>query len=246
MRSRRSALQPSVFSESAQNSENLSIWRWKIKQFKKCNLIKIIHFLRSNFCHFGFEWWEMFGRTCAICLRIPVAVGSHGVEPDKIWDRFPWMVFHWMFSSFRPFVCVGRKDFEELTEFWVANNSPAKWPNWLILFSLSPQNRKLIQIKFVLKEMDSLYLDELRSTISQLMLNLESLPVSSKGGDSKYGLQKLKRYNQRWVFKRSSQIPLLRPIYGLPSLLNVRTCRRAPSRTTLSRTLSRCGSLVVV
>lgn len=46
--------------------------------------------------------------------------------------------------------------------------------------------------------MDSLYLDELRSTISQLMLNLESLPVSSKGGtDSKYGLQKLKRYNQR-------------------------------------------------
>ena len=67
------------------------------------------------------------------------------------------------------------------------------------LFCLSPQNRKLIQIKFVLKEMDSLYLDELRSTISQLMLNLESLPVSSKGGDSKYGLQKLKRYNQRWV-----------------------------------------------
>lgn len=47
--------------------------------------------------------------------------------------------------------------------------------------------------------MDSLYLDELRSTISQLMLNLESLPVSKGGTDSKYGLQKLKRYNQRYV-----------------------------------------------
>lgn len=46
--------------------------------------------------------------------------------------------------------------------------------------------------------MDSLYLDELRTTISQLMLNLESLPVTKGGGtDSKYGLQKLKRYNQR-------------------------------------------------
>lgn len=51
--------------------------------------------------------------------------------------------------------------------------------------------------KFVLKEMDSLYVDEMRSSINQLMLNLESQPVSKGGADSKYGLQKLKKYNHR-------------------------------------------------
>ncbi|GFS59936.1 calcium-dependent secretion activator, partial [Nephila pilipes] len=57
-------------------------------------------------------------------------------------------------------------------------------------------NRKLMP-KFVLKEMEILYIEELRSSINQLMLNLESLPVSKGGADGKYGLQKLKRYNHR-------------------------------------------------
>lgn len=56
------------------------------------------------------------------------------------------------------------------------------------------KNRKLMP-KFVLKEMESLHVEELRSSINQLMLNLESLPVSKGSAESKYGLQKLKRYN---------------------------------------------------
>ena len=44
--------------------------------------------------------------------------------------------------------------------------------------------------------MESMYVEELRSSINLLMANLESLPVS-KGQDSKYSsLQKLKRYNR--------------------------------------------------
>jgi hypothetical protein len=58
------------------------------------------------------------------------------------------------------------------------------------------KNRKLMP-KFVLKEMDLLYLDELRSTINQLMANLESLPITKNPTESKYGLQKLKKYNHR-------------------------------------------------
>ncbi|RWS05469.1 calcium-dependent secretion activator-like protein [Dinothrombium tinctorium] len=65
------------------------------------------------------------------------------------------------------------------------------------------KNRKLMP-KFVLKEMELLYIDELRSSINQLMVNLESLPVAKGGADSKYGLQKLKRYNHR------SQVSLAR------------------------------------
>ncbi|KQS47970.1 uncharacterized protein Dere_GG13050, isoform C [Drosophila erecta] len=56
------------------------------------------------------------------------------------------------------------------------------------------KNRKLMP-KFVLKEMESLYVEELKSSINLLMANLESLPVSKGSMDSKYGLQKLKRYN---------------------------------------------------
>ncbi|XP_064486582.1 calcium-dependent secretion activator 1-like isoform X3 [Ornithodoros turicata] len=56
------------------------------------------------------------------------------------------------------------------------------------------KNRKLMP-KFVLKEMESLHIEELRSSINQLMVNLESLPVSKGSAESKYGLQKLKRYN---------------------------------------------------
>ncbi|XP_014246140.1 calcium-dependent secretion activator isoform X2 [Cimex lectularius] len=58
------------------------------------------------------------------------------------------------------------------------------------------KNRKLMP-KFVLKEMESLYIEELKSSINLLMANLESLPVSKGTIDSKYGLQKLKRYNHR-------------------------------------------------
>ncbi|GAB0088053.1 Calcium-dependent secretion activator [Sergentomyia squamirostris] len=58
------------------------------------------------------------------------------------------------------------------------------------------RNRKLMP-KFVLKEMESLYIEELKSSINLLMANLESLPVSKGSMDSKYGLQKLKRYNHR-------------------------------------------------
>ncbi|XP_050314214.1 calcium-dependent secretion activator isoform X4 [Anthonomus grandis grandis] len=58
------------------------------------------------------------------------------------------------------------------------------------------KNRKLLP-KFVLKEMESLYIEELKSAINLLMTNLESLPVSKGSMDSKYGLQKLKRYNHR-------------------------------------------------
>lgn len=51
--------------------------------------------------------------------------------------------------------------------------------------------------KFLLKEMESLYIEELKSSINLLMANLESLPVSKGSTDSKYGLQKLKRCNHR-------------------------------------------------
>ncbi|KAJ8980725.1 hypothetical protein NQ317_019220 [Molorchus minor] len=58
------------------------------------------------------------------------------------------------------------------------------------------KNRKLMP-KFVLKEMESLYIEELKSSINLLMANLESLPVSKGSMDSKYGLHKIKRYNHR-------------------------------------------------
>ena len=62
--------------------------------------------------------------------------------------------------------------------------------------------------KFVVKEMESMYMEELRSSINLLKSNLESLPVSKGGTDSKYSLQKLKRYNRY----------LLRQAFG-PTLL---------------------------
>lgn len=62
----------------------------------------------------------------------------------------------------------------------------------------SLQNRKLMP-KFVLKEMESLYIEELRSSINMLMANLESLPISKGSTDSKGGLQRLRRYNHRSV-----------------------------------------------
>lgn len=50
--------------------------------------------------------------------------------------------------------------------------------------------------KFVLKEMECLYLEELRTCINTLMANLESLPVA-KGAEGRLGFQKLKRYNHK-------------------------------------------------
>ena len=50
---------------------------------------------------------------------------------------------------------------------------------------------------FVVKEMESTYIEELKSTVSLLMANLESVPVAKGGsGDSKYSLNKFKRYNK--------------------------------------------------
>ncbi|XP_022108476.1 calcium-dependent secretion activator 1-like isoform X3 [Acanthaster planci] len=47
--------------------------------------------------------------------------------------------------------------------------------------------------RFIVKEMESLFVEELRSAVNLLMANLESLPVSKGNTDSKYSLQKLKR-----------------------------------------------------
>lgn len=52
--------------------------------------------------------------------------------------------------------------------------------------------------KFVLKEMECLYLEELRTCINTLMANLESLPVA-RGAEGRLGFQKLKRYNHKYV-----------------------------------------------
>ena len=45
--------------------------------------------------------------------------------------------------------------------------------------------------KFIAKEMENMYIEELRSSVNLLMANLESLPVSKGGPEFK--LQKLKR-----------------------------------------------------
>lgn len=64
------------------------------------------------------------------------------------------------------------------------------------------RNKKLLP-KFVLKEMESLYLEEARMSVNKLIVNLDSLPVmkgSSSANESKggvYGLQKFRRYNNR-------------------------------------------------
>lgn len=50
--------------------------------------------------------------------------------------------------------------------------------------------------RFVVKEMESMYIDELKASINLLMANLESLPVTKGSAESKYSLQKFKRYNK--------------------------------------------------
>jgi len=47
--------------------------------------------------------------------------------------------------------------------------------------------------------MESTYIEEMKSSVSLLMANLESVPVSKGGGsgsESKYSLNKFKRYNK--------------------------------------------------
>jgi len=61
------------------------------------------------------------------------------------------------------------------------------------------RNKKLMP-KFVLKEMESLYLEETRMAVNKLMVNLDSLPVmkgTSNESRGVYGLQKFRRYNSR-------------------------------------------------
>ncbi|XP_036356657.1 calcium-dependent secretion activator 1 isoform X5 [Octopus sinensis] len=50
--------------------------------------------------------------------------------------------------------------------------------------------------KFVVKEMESMYIDELKSAINLLMANLESLPVSKGSNETKYSLKKFQKYNR--------------------------------------------------
>ena len=57
------------------------------------------------------------------------------------------------------------------------------------------QRRKLFP-KFVVKEMESMYVDELKSSINLLMANLESQPVTKGSNESKYPLTKLKHYKK--------------------------------------------------
>lgn len=75
--------------------------------------------------------------------------------------------------------------------------------------------------KFVVKEMESMYMDELKSAINLLMANLESLPVSKGSTDSTISrLQKLKRYN-RWVCPKGKDTPpLLSLTHPTPALHN--------------------------
>jgi len=57
---------------------------------------------------------------------------------------------------------------------------------------------------FVVKEMESSYIEELKSTVSLLMANLEGVPVAKGGsGDSKYSLNKFKRYSKLVVCRLS-------------------------------------------
>lgn len=67
------------------------------------------------------------------------------------------------------------------------------------------KNRKLLP-KFVVKEMESLFLEELRSGINLLMANLESLPVSRGATEGKYGLRKFGRYNNRQVGQQATSV----------------------------------------
>lgn len=68
--------------------------------------------------------------------------------------------------------------------------------NRIQLIAELERNKKLLMPKFVLKEMESLYIDEARAFVQQLMINLDKLPVSKSQSESRYGLQKFRRNYQ--------------------------------------------------
>lgn len=75
--------------------------------------------------------------------------------------------------------------------------------------------------KFVLKEMESLYIEEVRKSINTLMSHLESLPVLKSNTDSRYSLQKLqlkKMNNHRWVVTCSVCAVFVPSVCVLPSV----------------------------
>lgn len=48
--------------------------------------------------------------------------------------------------------------------------------------------------KFVVKEMESMYIEELKSSINLLMGNLESLPVTKGSTESKFSVKRMGRF----------------------------------------------------
>jgi len=54
----------------------------------------------------------------------------------------------------------------------------------------APGSSKRSKFKFVVKEMEAMYVDEMRSSISLLMTNLDSVPVSRGTAESKYSAMK--------------------------------------------------------
>jgi len=61
--------------------------------------------------------------------------------------------------------------------------------------------------RFVVKEMESAYVDELKASINLLMANLESLPVTKgSNAESKYSLQKFKKYSKYARAERSLRV----------------------------------------
>ena len=80
---------------------------------------------------------------------------------------------------------------------------PTFWQVMLLLLCVVLQKYRPCPA-FVVKEMESSYIEELKNTISLLMANLEGVPVAKGGGgDSKYSLSKFKRYSKYAV---SSQL----------------------------------------
>jgi hypothetical protein len=50
--------------------------------------------------------------------------------------------------------------------------------------------------KFVVKEMEVMYIDELKASINLLMNNLESLPVTKGTTESKLSMRKMGKFNK--------------------------------------------------
>lgn len=91
---------------------------------------------------------------------------------------FPFLLLYSKCPSPSFFTLIAFFIFVTLSVFWRV----------LTVFFFPPQGGKFP--KFVSKEMEAMYIEELKASVNQLMANLESMPVS-KGGEFK--LQKLKR-----------------------------------------------------